>query len=193
MNNILTQTKNHIYQLFETEDCSKLFFHDYQHTVEVVQTIRTIHQALKIEPPKALLLEIAAWFHDVGYLYTYHQHEAKSIALAKAFLTSQKVAIEDIDFVCTCIATTELALVPTTLYQALLKDADLAFGVTNHFFDRGPLLRKEWEVQLDKYYTEEEWQKLQYNFISNVEFFSAYGQQHFLPISQQNKIKMEKL
>jgi len=191
-NTLVQQSAAFVQALFEQHPNHQLFFHDFGHTQAVVATVQKMTQAMELSTQQQQLLQIAAWFHDVGYLYTYQQHEAKSIAIARQFLT-KKLSDEQLKWITDSIAATELGVEPTSEQAAILKDADLAYGVTHHFRERGPLLRKEWEIHKDKHLTNAEWELLQYNFLQNVKFWSAYGQQHFAPIVERNRISQADL
>lgn len=191
MNILVSNVQNHIAELFKKEDTSKLFFHNYAHTVEVVNTVQKMAVEEALNPKDKEILVLAAWFHDLGYLYSYHEHEAKSITLAKAYLASINYPEEDLIKLVGCIAATKLSETPNTHLESLLKDADLSYGVTSHFFERGALLRLEWKEQLNKTYTELIWEKLQLNFLSTIEFYSSYAELHFKPIVQDNLVKQK--
>ncbi|MCP4442745.1 MAG: HD domain-containing protein [Aureispira sp.] len=191
MTTIESNVQKHIAELFCKEDASKLFFHSYNHTVEVVDTVKKMALAEPLNPVDTEILVLSAWFHDVGYLYTYHEHEAKSIELAQDYFKAINYPVEQLEKIVGCIAATKLSERPTTLLESMLKDADLGFGVTSNFFKRGPLLRLEWEKQLGKTYKKIEWEKLQFKFLSNVQFHSTYAHINFRPIVSANLLKQK--
>ena len=83
------EVKEHVIQLFEQADTSKLFYHNYQHTDEVVQRIEAL--ATDLNPSDLVLLKIAGWFHDLGYLHSYKEHEEKGMFLAQNYLKNKIV------------------------------------------------------------------------------------------------------
>lgn len=191
--NTITKVQNYVADLFEKEDVSKLFFHSYAHTLEVVATTLKMAQVEALSPSNSEVLILAAWFHDLGYLYTYHEHEAKSIAIAIEYLESIAYPKDKLNRLVGCIAATKLSQAPKTPLEALLKDADLAYGVNSNFFERGRLLRLEWNKQLGKTYSELEWEELQLNFLSNLTFHSHYAQLHFEPVVANNLVKQKEI
>jgi putative nucleotidyltransferase with HDIG domain len=173
-----------IEDLFLKNDTSRLIYHSYAHTIEVADKSSIAAKEINLETTD--LLFIAGLFHDTGYLFTYQKHEEKSMEIAEHYLKKNQIPFEEISFINECIAATELGVKPLHETAALLKDTDLAYGISDHFFERGPLLRKEWELNLEKYYSDEEWEKLQLDFLENVQFESEYAQICFLPIVTEN-------
>lgn len=177
------EVKQHVYQLFEQLDTSNLWYHNYQHTANVVHRIATLSQHLP--PTEVLLLKIAAWFHDIGYLYGYDNHEDRGIDIALSYL-HYKLNPAQQQIIATCIEATKMTQEPRTLLEALIKDADIGYGTTELFFETGPLLRKEWAAILNKTYTNQAWEQLQYNFLNQVIFYSEQAQKLYTPQLQQN-------
>ena len=190
LSEILPLVESYVEALFRKEDTKHLYFHDVEHTRIVAETCKQIGEVLILEKGQAALLEIAAWFHDVGYIYTYEQHEKEGIQVMKDFMKGYEIDTNSIEEVVLLIAGTEVGVKPKT--TVLLKEADLSYGVTQDFGQRGHDLRKEWEVNLNKVYTNKEWAKLQEDFIHAVRFESDYGRHYFQPLVNQNIQKMYK-
>jgi predicted metal-dependent HD superfamily phosphohydrolase len=179
-----------IEDLFQKSETSLLIYHTFSHTHEVSAKVLDAARALNLET--AELLFVAGLFHDTGYLFGYQKHEEKSMELAEHYLKKIQIPFEEINFVNECIAATELGVSPSQEAAALLKDCDLSYGITDKFFERGPQLRKEWELNLDKFYSDEDWEKLQFDFLEHVLFSSNYAKTHFMPIVEANKILQRK-
>jgi len=177
--------------LFAEADCSKLLYHSYAHTCEVTERVILMAKEAQLNERETICVVLAAVWHDVGYLYTYHEHEEKGMELAAYFLEKQDTEKEDIAFVKACIEATKLHQKPRNLAESILSDADLAYGVTDYFFERGPLLRKEWELCLGKFYSDLEWEQLQLKFLPDVQFYSPYGQTYYRPIVRANLKKQQ--
>jgi predicted metal-dependent HD superfamily phosphohydrolase len=169
---------------FGNFDTSLLTYHCYGHTLEVSNNVR--QYAEDIFKEAADWLYISGLFHDTGYLHAYHNHEEKSMELAEHFLKIMKVPYEEISFVTKCIESTKLGVSAFFPEAALLKDTDLAYGVTEKFKERGPLLRKEWELNLNNHYADKEWEELQFNFLNTLSFESDFGRQYFIPKVKEN-------
>lgn len=180
-----------VVDLFTKNDTGKLFYHNLGHSLEVVKTVEAMSIAEKLSDDTSKLLKLAAYLHDVGYLFTYHGHEDKGIAIAQECMPLWGFDKAAIELVCSLIEATKLSHRPQNQLEAIISDADLAYGVTHSFFERGPLLRKEWGEYLDKTYSEWEWETLQLDFLSTVQFHSNYGKTHFQGIVQENIKKQQ--
>lgn len=178
------QVKADVKQLFEQADTSNLFYHNYHHTSEVVRRIHDLGAHLPSD--EFFLLCMAGWFHDIAYLYGYPNHEERSMVIASDYLKKQPISNAQIQVITNCIEATKLGVKPRNELEKIIKDADIGYGVTENFFETGPTLRKEWEVQLNHFYTNIEWEQLQYNFLKNVEFYTEYAQKYYQPILEQN-------
>lgn len=184
------QVKEHVTQLFAQADTTNLFYHNYQHTAEVVHRIETLAQNLSAN--ELHLLKIAGWFHDVGYLYAYDNHEDRGMALVADYLKDKLSDATQITCIVDCIEATKMSLKPRNYLEKIIKDADISYGVTQRFWETGALLRKEWEVMLEKFYSNKDWEILQYNFLKNVYFYSDQAKKAYHPILEENIVQQKK-
>lgn len=178
------EVKEYVTLLFEQADTSQLFYHNYQHTLEVVQRIEML--AADLNASDLLLLKIAGWFHDIGYLFAYDKHEDRGMRFAENYLKNKAIELDKINLIKACIEATKMSLEPRNHLEAIIKDADIGYGTSERFMQTGNLLRKEWEVFLEKFYADKDWEILQYNFLTHVKFYTDIAQKMYGPILQQN-------
>ncbi|MCH2021056.1 MAG: HD domain-containing protein [Saprospiraceae bacterium] len=185
------KSQNKIRNLFDKADTTTLYYHNLRHTIEVVNLIDLM--SLDLSDIDASLLRIAGWFHDVGYLYTYHNHEDKGMQIAFDYLRKTELENRYIQIIISCIEATKLSIEPRNKLEEIIKDADIGFGVTNGFFKKGPLLRKEWVAKLEKKHSDLEWEKLQLNFLSEVVFYTDFAKRKLKPILEKNMVLQAKI
>ncbi len=161
---------------FETIQHPHLCFHHLDHTIGVVEKVKTLSYNLNEEQQH--LIQMAAWMHDIGYLSSYQQHEDKSIKVAQAFFRN-RLSPAQIHCISTCIEATKIAVIPSNNIEAILKDADSCYGVGLCFESRGDALRKEWQIKLGKQYSDAEWTKVQIHFLQNLRLYSTEAQQEY--------------
>ena len=65
---------------------SILSYHDFNHTIDVLEAAVRIAIAENISKSDLLLLKTAALFHDSGFIYVYDNHEAEGCRLARTYL-----------------------------------------------------------------------------------------------------------
>jgi len=175
------------------ECCSRFPFHNLDHTEEVVSNVRTIGSALGMSSDELEPVIIAAWFHDTGFRERYDGHEAVSAKLAEGFLRKEGYPEASIQVVVKCIEATRVPQRPAGPLSEILVDADLFHISNEHFFYRKLLLRREWEVMLNKRYTDQEWHLLNLSFLLSHQFFTTFGKQILMEGQSLNESKVRKI
>lgn len=182
------KTKKYCLEILTKSQCNQFPFHNVEHTKEVIQQANIIGKHLEISKEEEEIVEIAAWFHDTGFREKYNGHESISKAVAKQFLEEQNYPLELIEQVLLCIEATKMPQNPTTPLAEILCDADIYHISQPNFFYRKLLLRREWELVLNKYYKDVEWHRLNLQFIHVHKFFTTYGKE----VLQKGKAVNEK-
>jgi HD superfamily phosphodiesterase len=191
--NILEEASRYVFNLFKEKLSHDYVYHNYQHTIETVETCRKLAKAydeLKEEDLEVLLL--AAWFHDTGYVYMYKGHEEKSKEIAREFLESKKYPYKKIETVLECIESTKREGIPSNLLCQILSDADIVVIGEESFFEKEDLLRTEWEKFKIRSCKEIDWAKIQLDFLQSTNFHTQeaqrlYGEQVLLNIHKQRE------
>jgi len=190
---LLSKVKQYCTGILENSKCSKLPFHNMEHTQEVVANTKKILAKMTVSPLETEMAIIAAWFHDIGFCEAYKGHEEISIKLACEFLEHEHYKTSDIQAITQCIQSTKLPQIPENEIAKVLCDADLFHVSTPNFFYRKQLLRKEWENEFNKFYTDMEWHQLNLEFLQNHQFLTEYGMAVLERGQQLNIRKVENL
>jgi predicted metal-dependent HD superfamily phosphohydrolase len=166
-----------------------LTYHSKAHTVDVVKQSIRIAKAEQVSEKDILVLKIAALFHDTGFLKVYVNHEVKGceIFLEKSaglgFSAEQQSTVQEL------IMATKLPQQPKTHLQRIICDADLDYLGRSDFFETGENLRKEflhYKIAADN----EEWERMQLNFLKSHQYHTKTSQQLREPVKQQNYSKL---
>lgn len=181
---LLEKAENYVSNLFLESNTSGLFYHNFNHTLHVVETTKNMVDALNLSTEASECLILSAWFHDTGYLYTRHEHEAKSIEIVINALRPNYTALTAP--VVTCIAATKVGEIPKNDLAALLKDADIAFGSAYDFRFTNNAYREELRVLENRTFTDDVWKQMSIDFLKSVQFFSEYGKTYFAPLVKHN-------
>ncbi len=168
-----------------------LFYHDYVHTREVVRSCVQIGHRCGLSERELELVQIAAWLHDTGHIYSYWQHEDASVLIGLQVLYSLSFSLPDIGLVLGCIEATKLPQKPKNLMEKVLCDADLAHLAADNFQERSALLRLEWAMVLKRSYSDEDWRQINIGFFQKQEYFTIYGQQNLGPRQAENLQKLQ--
>jgi HD superfamily phosphodiesterase len=173
---ILKEIEHFVTEEFSASDLNKFPYHNFQHTKQVVDNALTIakNELLNYSVEDAFLLEIAAWFHDLGHLKSTNKHEEKSVAIALNFLARYSLNEQQLNTIKSLILKTSIKVEPESALEKVLKDADLMYLGTSDFFRQGSLLRKELAIQKKVTYNEEEWLMHNLQFLENHNFYTQY-------------------
>lgn len=173
---LIRKAGNFVFALFKEKLSKKLVYHNYKHTFEVVKESRQLAEAYQLTEDKLEVLLLSAWFHDTGYISTYENHEEESVIIAQTFLKNENYPEEKINQISRCIMATKHGQLTHHLLEDILVDADIANIGKETFFATAELLRVEWEIFLDRTFTDLEWAQYQLDFLLSVSFRSQPAQ-----------------
>jgi len=162
-------------KLFNGHTEKGLFYHDRKHTQQVVKYARRITRKNDLTKSEKIILLLAAWFHDVGYLQQSDDRETRSSLEAERFLLSEQVDPEVISAVKKTIMATKTPQQPQTTPEKILCDADLYHFGLGTFAKRNKLLRKELQVRSGEKIKKSEWLDDSIKVLSAHNYFTAYA------------------
>lgn len=176
---IVSKAEEYVSGLFKQKLPENLLYHNLSHTNEVAEIAKELGEISKLSDSELEMLQIAAWFHDTGYIKKYNGHEEESLKYAKEFMDGEDYDEKKQKEVERLIKSTIKGHNPQDLLEEILHDADMAHIGRKRFFRKGELLRVELENFLDESYSELEWEKKQYQFLINNNFITKAGKQEY--------------
>lgn len=193
LEHLVEQSKLFTSQLI-TDNLSDFYcYHNIQHTQEVVDHIRFLCNNESIDEKSTLLLEIAAWFHDTGFICDYLNHEKESVDIAIDFLKKANLDEQDILFVEGCIMATELHFEKDDIYKRIISDADCFHLGLSSFTARTINLKHEWENVRKVKLTLNQMLAGSIMFLEQHKFYTNYGVQVLEAGKQKNLTYMIQL
>ena len=138
------------------------------------------------------LIILAAWYHDLGYSSGYENHEDESIRLMHEKLTELGVNQTKIRQIAAIIKSTEMPQSPKNELGKVMCDADLYHLSTGAFNEKSEELRKELAAVNGKEYDQDEWTRMNTEFISSHSYFTNYGKIKLEPRKKKNLKKLKK-
>jgi predicted metal-dependent HD superfamily phosphohydrolase len=177
--NIIKQASEYVFRLFKEQLSKKLVYHNYKHTFETAYEARQLGELHQLPADELQDLELAAWFHDTGYTNAYEGHEEESVKFATEWLQQQQYPAERIARIADCIMATRHSTQPKGLLQEILVDADMSNIGKETFFATAELLRVEWEIFRDKFFSDQEWAQFQMDFLLSTSFYTDQAQRKF--------------
>lgn len=148
-----------------------LFYHNYKHTIDVVNQAELIGYGEGVDDEAILLLMTAALFHDSGHTIGYDNHEYFGTQIAREWLPKFKYSEKQIEDICEIIMATKLPPQPKTLLQKIICDSDLDYLGRSDFIPVSNTLYDELKAQ-EKIGSLNSWNKIQVKFLSVHQFFT---------------------
>lgn len=191
-NPLIESVQDHITKYFSENLPEVNVYHNLFHTKAVVDEVNVIAKAENMKDEDLEILNVAAWFHDIGYVQKCVGHEEISIGYARKFLEQQNLSPDKINTVLNCILATKVPQSPKNKLEEILCDADLHHLGTKKFEEFGDMLRLEIEKRTGKVFSDVEWLEKSVNFYNQHKFFTDYAKTEYETQKQLNLMKLEK-
>ena len=149
-------------------------YHSIEHFRDVVKQAERIAKKEKIDKAGILDIKLAAWLHDVGYIWGPIDHEKKSVEYAKVILNEMKFPKSKISLITRMIMATKVPQSPKNLFEQIICDADLDYLGRNDFEEISSNLLKELEIE--QKITNLNWLKIQEEFLKSHSYFTLTSQ-----------------
>ena len=173
--NIYKRVANHVTGLFEEHPHPNLVFHNLAHTKKVVERAQEIAAHYQLSEMDTLTIYVAAWFHDLGHLYTdIEKHEEKGVEIMRDFMQKDAATNELlITNIAGCIYATKLPHNPKSPVEEILCDADTYHFGTKEFKVTNKQVKKEFAL---RGYTMllHDWENNTVELLEKHVFFTSY-------------------
>jgi HD superfamily phosphodiesterase len=140
---LLSEVEKYVSGLLKNETPEEFTYHTPGHTQDVVKNAVFIGTKEQLTEEEMNILQLAAWFHDTGYLKTYKGHEEESAEMALRFLEGQGVEENIRTLVAESIRATAFPQSPKSLVAKVLCDADFMHLGQDNYFEQAEKLRQE--------------------------------------------------
>jgi uncharacterized protein len=176
--------KKFILNKLESELSDSLTYHGANHTKYVLLSCEKYIKRMHISADDAYLLRTAAIMHDTGYIWTFDTHEDESINYARKILPDWNYTNTQIERIAGIIEATKIPQKPLNILEQIIGDADLDYLGTELFYKIGDKLYREL-LAFNKITNEEQWYRIQVNFLQNHRFHTPFAKKHREPIKQK--------
>jgi len=178
-----------VFEKLKNELPENLYFHNINYLKEVYNTVKLYSCAETLTDEDILILHTAALIMDIGYIYTYDDHEAKSIEFAKKILPSFKYKEDQIIKITQLIELTKGLRKPETTEEKIIIDAEMTYLSRADYPELIMKLYQEM-VEYDKIGSIEEWINMQIVLLSNHIYYTPVANKlrDVLPEQQIEKL-----
>ncbi|MHC5201957.1 Pycsar system effector family protein [Myroides sp. LJL119] len=191
---ILKKAEQYIFQLHKYTLSTQYTYHNFNHTLRVINGLNEIIVNEAIPEKQATLLRYAAWFHDAGYIDTCEGHEEISAKLARDFYSEQGLNPQDIHIIEQLILATKLDHIPQNQLQEVIKDADFVHFTDSNYQQTSALLKREIENSCHKKIPELTWQKQNLEMmLYKHRYYTDYAKKVWQPLKQNNLLQVVKI
>lgn len=186
------EVRSYVFNLLKNELPAEAVYHNFDHTIDVVNAAFEIGNGEQVSDKEMEFLLLAAWFHDVGNIKGYKNHEEESKKIAAEFLVNKNYDKEKIAIVEALIDATKIPQKPKNKLEEIICDADLAHLGKKDFKEKSELLQLEWDLLGYKNVSEFDWCCENENFLTSHSFFTNYAYQNFNHQKSINLLKQHK-
>lgn len=189
-NSIIEKVKKHVRGILSNDLSNDITYHSIDHTEEVAASAMEIAEKQNMSEGDVEIIQIAAWFHDLGYVKGGDGHEASGARMAEQFLIKEGYALEKIRKVVGCIIATRMPQDPQNSLEKILCDADLMHLAGRDYFKKAELLHKEIEKTKACKISDRDWLKMNEEFLGKHCFFTEYAKKNYEPAVKENLKKV---
>ncbi|RYD82053.1 MAG: HD domain-containing protein [Sphingobacteriales bacterium] len=188
---ILKVTEEYVSSMYDEYTSPCLHFHNLEHTKQVVKRTNEIAAHYELSSRDSLILFIAAWFHDTGYLFVSPQlHEEKSVELMREFAAKVNLDATDIEEIAACIMVTKMPRNPENALQKIMCDADTYHLGTKDFKKYNKTIKKEFSCTAGETFSLKNFNEHTIGFFNEHVFYTDYCRQL---LNEQKTTNMKKL
>lgn len=188
---ILQKAENFIFQLHKDTLSEQHSYHNFNHTLRVVNALKELIPAENISLKNAEILLLAGWFHDSGHSQVYEGHEEISGQIAYDFLNKEGYQPQDIKLVVETIIATKLNHEPQNILEASLKDADFSHFADSNYYEISLLLKDEINFFFKMKLSELQWNiRNKQVMLNEHRYYTDYAKKTWHPKKEKNLLKV---
>ena len=191
LNGLVSEAKDYVLGLLTAKLPGCYLYHSVQHTLSVYHNVSIIGHASGLDPQELSTCQIAALFHDTGYIKSFIDHEEISTSLAKDFQKSRNIKNGLINQIEDAIMATKVPQKPHSLVEEVLCDADLIHLSLDNYFEVIELMRWEWVLCGRKSLSPLEFDFASLEFFESHRYHTEYGQRILAPLKDRNYVQIK--
>ena len=154
-----------------------LHYHSIEHTLDVLERAKQLAAAEGITAEEDLILiQVAASYHDAGFLINNRDHERLGCKLVRQELPDYGFNDNQIKAICGMIRATKVPQQPRNLMEEIICDADLDYLGRDDFYSIGGRLFRELKA-FRILQTTEQWNQIQIKFLRAHAYWTTTNQQ----------------
>ncbi|MBV19521.1 MAG: hypothetical protein CL870_00285 [Cytophagia bacterium] len=170
---INSKLREKVYNDFLNKLDKKYSYHNLDHTKRVIKSAIKIGADQGLSEGQWKVLLTACLLHDFGFIKSHIDHEETGADIAESVLPEHGYNQDEIKLVKSLILVTKAISIPNNKLEAIIRDSDLEYLGSNNFEIISEKLKEEW-IACNVVSSEEEFYKLQLDFLINHQFHTEY-------------------
>ncbi len=191
-NELIQRVEQYVSSYVQEHFSDEHVFHNLEHIRNVADAALSISEGYNLTEKEFEILQLAAWFHDVGYGEGPKGHEERSAKIARNFLEKENYDEVSIQRVEQAILCTKRSAAPTTLIDQILLDADVSHLGSLLYWDQCGRLRQELAVTQGIIMSEKEWFDFELHFMQHHEYYTEVARKQFEDLKQKHIRQLRK-
>jgi uncharacterized protein len=180
-----------IFKRLEDNLDENLTYHNLEHTHLVLGRAREIAEIEGVSEREFILIEIAAVYHDSGFLVSRQEHEKRGCELARVELIDEDFTQDEIESICGMIMATRIPQTPTNQMERVLVDADLYYLGTEDYDKYSNFLYAELKF-FNQALSDEDWKQIQIKFLETHQYTTDFAKDHLEPAKKLHLERIKK-
>jgi predicted metal-dependent HD superfamily phosphohydrolase len=170
----------------------ELYYHDINHTLDVLKNCNKYIKRDKIDSHDAKLLRIAALLHDIGFIESNEDHEITGGRIAEKLMKAYGFLKKDIDIVVGLILVTRIPQIPKNQLEKVICDCDLDYLGRSDFYSISDLLFRELKL-MSVINSKREWNKFQIKFLEAHNYHTQFALKNRQPHKEARIAELKEL
>ena len=151
----------------------KYLYHNLDHTNRVIKSAKKIGSSYNLSNDDWKILLTACLLHDFGFIKSHINHEETGAEIAGSILIEYGYNQDQINSIKSLILVTKAIAIPNNNLESIIRDSDLEYLGSNDFERISEILKEEW-LQCGVVSSEEQFYKIQLDFLINHQFHTEY-------------------
>jgi putative nucleotidyltransferase with HDIG domain len=187
---IIRESEDFVFNYMAKPSEVELIYHTKDHILFVRESALKIASELGYSEEDKKILEVAALFHDIGYVDNPKNHEEKSCEIAKEFLSEKGFDGKTIEIINQAIMATKIPQNPQNEISKVLCDADLLHLSSENYVEQADKMRREKCGMDHMKLSKKDFDKMSVQFYLMHNYHTKYGKEVLEPLKKENLKKM---
>jgi adenylate cyclase len=168
----LQDVEEEVIELVAKDIPANLYFHNAARIRDIYGLVELFGRAEELNDEETLVLRTAGLLIDVGYIWSYDEHENESIRFARELLPKYSYTPDQVERVVDLIEATKRLRKPQSRLEEILLDADMNYLSRADFVTLSKAFFNEL-YERNKIGNKEEWLRMQIVLLSNHKYYTS--------------------